>query len=73
MKTEYQLGLETILNNPKTSFLKNPGMLNEISKSSGMNMGLMIKTIGKSSKNAKKAKEPTDDEKSVARLENMSK
>lgn len=73
MKTDYQLGLETILNNPKTSFLKNPAMINEISKSSGMSMGQMIKTIGKSSKANKKTKMPTDDEKSMERLDNMSK
>jgi arsenate reductase-like glutaredoxin family protein len=73
MKTEYQLGLETILNNPKTSFLKNPKMIEEISKSAGMSMSQMIKTIGKSSKTANKRKEATDDEKSMNRLQSMAK
>jgi hypothetical protein len=69
MKNEYQLGLETILNNPKTSFLKNPNMIiDEISKGAGMSMSQMIKTIGKSAKTAKKVKEITDDEKSMNRL-----
>lgn len=74
MKNEYQLGLETILNNPKTSFLKNPGMLDEISKTSGMSMSQMIKSVGKSAKSQKnKTKEPTDQERSTVRLETMGK
>lgn len=74
MKNEYQLGLETILNNPKTSFLKNPGMLDEISKSSGMSMSQMIKSVGKTAKSQKnKKKEPTDEERSLTRLETMGK
>jgi hypothetical protein len=69
MKNEYQLGLETILNNPKTSFLKNPKMIDEIAKGAGMSMSAMIKSVGKSAKTAsKKVKEITDDEKSMNRL-----
>lgn len=74
-KSDFQLGMEVILNNPKTSILKNSTkVLDEICQSSGMSLGQMIKTVGKSSKTQKKKeKEPTDDEKSYARLQNMSK
>lgn len=68
-KSDCQLGMELILNNPKTSFLKNPDTLNEIVKQSGMGLTNTIKYIGKSSKKGIK-KEPvvSDDERSKSRL-----
>lgn len=71
-KTDFARGLETILNNPKTSFLKEPKTFNEIHKQSGMSLSTMIKSIGKSSKGEKR-REPTDDEKSAERMEQMKK
>jgi cytochrome c556 len=69
-KTDFVLGLEAVLNNPQTSFMKNPKVFNEIYSQSKMSMNSMMKHIGKSSKN-KKHKEPTDAEKSEARLDRM--
>ena len=69
-KSDYILGLEAVLNNPKTSFQQNPKVFNELYKQSGMSMNAMMKHIGKSSKN-RKQKEPTDAEKSEARLDRM--
>ena len=70
-KNDFTMGLETILNNPETSFLKNPKTFNEIKVQSGMPLHTMIKTIGRSAKGNKKAPEPTDKEKSEARLAEM--
>jgi hypothetical protein len=68
-KTDFAIGLETILNNPQTSFLKNPKTFGEIHSQSKMPLASMIKTIGKGAKDNKgKPKEPTDEEKSEARL-----
>lgn len=67
-KTDFVRGLEAVLNNPQTSFLKNPKVFNEIYSQSKMSMNSMMKHIGKSSK---KKKEPTDAEKSEARLDRM--
>lgn len=73
-KTDFQLGLETVLNNPQTSFLKNPATFNEIQKQSAMGIGEMLKHIGKTSKATKgKPKQPTDDERAKARIESMEK
>lgn len=69
-KTDFAKGLETILNNPKTSFLKEPKTFNEIQKQSGMSLSAMIKTIGKSAVKGER-KEPTDDEKSAERMATM--
>lgn len=71
-KTDFAKGLETILNNPQTSFLKQPKVFNEIHKQSGMSLGAMIKTIGKSARNGKnERREPTDDEKIAERMATM--
>lgn len=71
-KTDFAMGLETILNNPQTSFLTNPKTFGEIHSQSKMPLSSMIKTIGKGAKNNKsKSKEPTDEEKSEARLSKM--
>jgi len=69
-KTDFVIGLETVLNNPQTSFMKNPKVFNELYSQSKMSMNSMMKHIGKSAKN-KKQKEPTDAEKSEARLDRM--
>ena len=45
-KTDYQLGMEAVLNNPKTSFLQNPKTYHEIQSQSGMSMSSMIKHLG---------------------------
>ena len=70
MKDEFSAGLETILNNPKTSFITNPKTFREIHSQSGMTMSAMIKHIGKQSKKMKEHK-PTDAERSEARLDNL--
>lgn len=71
-KTDFAMGLETILNNPQTSFLTNPKTFSEIHVQSKMPLTSMIKTIGRGAKdNKKKPKEPTDEEKSEARLSKM--
>jgi hypothetical protein len=69
-KTDFVVGLEAVLNNPQTSFMKNPKVFSELYSQSKMSMNAMMKHIGKSSKN-KKTKEPTDAEKSEARLDRM--
>ena len=68
-KTAYQLGMETILNNPKTSFLTQPRTFNEIYSQSKMSMNAMMKHIGGKVKQQKKG--PTDAERSKERLETM--
>jgi hypothetical protein len=69
-KTAYQLGMETVLNNPQTSFLTNPSVFREIHKQSGMSLNGMMRHIGSQVK-GRKAKPPTDAERSEARLETM--
>ena len=69
-KTNFQLGMEAVLNNPQTSFLTNPRTFHEIHKQSGMSMNAMMKHIGGKVKQHKK-KEPTDAEKSKERLDAM--
>jgi hypothetical protein len=71
-KTDFAMGLETILNNPQTSFLTQPKVFGEIHAQSKMPLASMIKTIGRGAKQSKgKPREPTDDEKSQARLDAM--
>lgn len=71
-KTDFAMGLETILNNPQTSFLTQPKVFGEIHAQSKMPLASMIKTIGRGAKdNKKKKNEPTDEEKSEARLKAM--
>jgi len=70
-KNDFTLGLETILNNPATSFLTQPKVFTEIHGQSKMPLSHMIRAIGKGAKNRKKPSEPTDEEKSKARLDKM--
>jgi len=67
---DFTAGLTTILNNPKTSFLKDPRVFNEIHKGSEMSLTTMIRHIGRGSK-AQTKKEPTDKEKSEARVKEL--
>jgi hypothetical protein len=69
-KDDYTAGLETILNNHKTSFLKEPKVFHEIHKGSEMSLSQMIRHIGRGSK-AQTKKEPTDKEKSEARIKEL--
>jgi hypothetical protein len=69
-KSDYITGLEVVLNNPKTSFLKQPSVFNEIVKQSQMPIASVLKTIGKGKRNHK-AKPPTDAERSEARLKDL--
>jgi hypothetical protein len=71
-KSHFTAGLETILNNPQTSFMRNPKVFGELHKQSGMSMSEMIRHVGRGSKQ-KKVAEPTDAEKSKARLDAMEK
>ena len=68
-KTDFQLGMEAVLNNPKTSFLQNPKTYHEIQNQSGMSMSAMMKHIGGKSRKQKKG--PTDEERSADRLDAM--
>jgi len=69
MKSEYHKGLERVLNNPKTSFLKDGAVFGEMYKQSGMPMTTMLRHIGRGSKGG--SKEPSDKERSEARLKEM--
>ena len=69
-KTNYQLGMEAVLNNPQTSFLHNPRTFHEIHRQSGMSMSAMMRHIGGQAKKQKE-KGPTDAEKSEQRLKEM--
>lgn len=69
-KTDFQIGMEAVLNNPQTSFLHNPKTFNEIYKQSGMSMSSMMKHIGGKARQQKK-QGPTDAEKSAERLKEM--
>ena len=68
-KTDFQLGMEAVLNNPKTSFLQNPKTYHEIQSQSGMSMYAMMRHIG--GKTRKQKKGPTDEERSAERLDAM--
>ena len=68
-KSDFQLGMQAVLNNPKTSFLQNPKTFSEIQSQSGMSMSAMMKHIG--GKTRKQKKGPTDDEKAKERLSEM--
>ena len=71
-KNDFTMGLETILNNPNTSFLTQPKVFSEIHSQSKMPLSTMIRTIGRSAKDQKNKKtEPTDEEKSQTRLSKM--
>ena len=62
-KSEYQIGIETILNNKETNFLKNPQVFDAIVSESKMPISQIIRHIGKNKK-----LEPSDKEKSEQRL-----
>lgn len=68
MKSEYHKGLERVLNNPKTSFLKDGAVFGEMYKQSGMPMTTMLRAIGRG---VKSSKEPTDTQRSEQRLKEM--
>ena len=68
VKSDFNSGLEHILNNPQTNFVNNPTVFNEIYKSSGMSVSSMIRHVGKRSKAVKKDEKPSDDERSKERL-----
>jgi hypothetical protein len=67
-KDSFTAGLEHILNDPQTSFLKNPAVFREIHKASGMPLVQMISHIGKKARGAKPPSGPTMDERREARL-----
>lgn len=71
-KDDFSAGLETILNNPQTSFIKNPKVFKELHAQSGMSMAQMIRHVGKGSKKQKEQK-PTDAERSKERLDVLEK
>jgi hypothetical protein len=71
-KNDFARGLETILNNPETNFLKNPKTFNEIHNQSQMPLSQMIRHVGKTARRSKNERhEPTDAEKSEMRLKTM--
>ena len=67
-KTEFQLGMETILNNKESNFLKHPEVFNAIVSESKMPISQIIRHLGK---NKNKKVEPSDKEKSEQRLNNL--
>lgn len=67
-KTDFQYGLETILNNENTNFLKHPDTFNEIVKNSTMTISGVIRHVGRTAKTNKKEKAPTNEERVQARL-----
>lgn len=70
-KSDFTLGLETILNNPKTNFMKNPAVFKEIHKASGLSMSELIRHVGKKSKTTTKDEKPSDDDRSKERLSSL--
>jgi len=70
-KSDFTLGLEHILNNPQTNFVKNPTVFGEIHKASGMSVSDMIRHVGKRRKTVHKDEKPSDDERSKERLSNL--
>jgi hypothetical protein len=69
VKSDFNSGLEHILNNPQTNFVTNPSVFNEIYKASGMSVSSMIRHVGKRSKAVKKDEKPSDEERSRERLQ----
>jgi|APCry1669192269_1035402.scaffolds.fasta_scaffold07849_4 hypothetical protein len=73
-KSDYQTGLEVMLNNPDANFLKNPKVFNEIHRESQMPISAMVRHLGKTAKNHRKEpQKPSDQERSEARLSAMAK
>jgi len=73
-KTDWAVGLETMLNNPQASFLHNPKVFHELHKESGMPISSMIKHLGRTAKQQKREpSKPTDKERSESRLNAMEK
>jgi hypothetical protein len=67
---DFTAGLTTILNNPKTSFLKDPRVFHDIHAGSQMSLTSMIRHIGRGSQ-AQTQKPPTDKQKSEARVKEL--
>jgi len=73
-KSDYQTGLEVMLNNPDANFLRNPKVFHEIHKESQMPISAMVRHLGKTAKKHRKEPEkPSDKERSEARLSAMTK
>lgn len=70
-KSAMTLGLEKILNNPETSFLKNPTVFRQIMTSANQPITASLRHIGLSARASGKPKPPTDEERSKARLQQM--
>jgi len=70
-KSDFAIGLEHILNNPQTNFVKNPTVFSEIHKASGMSVSEMIRHVGKRRKHDPKDEKPSDDERIKERLSNL--
>lgn len=69
-RSDYIKGMEIFLNNPKTSYKTNPHVFDELRQKSGMSISEMFKHVGRTSKYVK-PKEPSDEEKSKARLNQL--
>lgn len=68
-KGDFTLGLEAMLNRPEMSPIKNPQVMREIHAKSEMSLSQMLSYIGKNSRTKNgKPKEPSDKEKSEARV-----
>ena len=61
------IGMERVLNDPNSSFLVNPQVFNQIKSASGMPFTEIFRQIGK----GRKAKGPTDKERSKERIEKL--
>ena len=66
-KSAMTMGLEKILNNPQASPLHNPQVFRQIVSTGGKSLSETLKYIGKKTKQP----QPTDEQKSKARLEKL--
>lgn len=69
-RNDFVKGMEFFLNHPTASYAKNPQVFKELQQKSGMSISDMFKHVGRTSKYYK-PKEPSDEEKSKARLNHL--
>ena len=70
-KSTWALGMETLLNNPDASPLKNPKGFSEMMKNSEMPISAVISHLGKTARGRRHPDKPTDAERSEMRLAQM--
>ena len=65
-KSEFQIGMETIMNNKQANFLNNPDVFNAIQAETKMPISQIIRHLAKNKPNV-----PSDKERSEERLNNL--